>query len=293
MAGATTKARAKTKKAKKTVKKTAARQQAAAKPVQAKGVWLGVDSLHKLTIVVSLALAGLAAALMSPVILPMTVSYLTKDVLLSVISTVFVPAERILWEVDLRWALIGLLLLGAFYSLALLSRWRTVYDKALQGRVWHWRWAYLALALGLLVAMVAALTGIYDWFTLKLIGALTAAGFGFAWLSERQNEKGRGRAVAAYWLGLASVLLPWKFIVCHALFTTLYGLERLPWHAYAAQAVVLLGLILIFVNLRLSNVRSRRLPDYPAAERNYLAVTLLTQVAFATILIVGFAEPGA
>lgn len=235
-------------------------------------------------------LAGLAVALMAPAVFPVTLSYLTRDALLSTDNTVFVPAERVQWDIDLRWVLVGLLVFGALYSLLLLTRWRGTYEKAQNGRIWFWRWVYLALSFALMVEMVAVLTGIYDVFTVKLLGALTGAGFALAWLSERQNEKSKQRVLSAYVLGAVSVLIPLKIIGWHALSTTVYGLVRLPWYVYAAQAAVALGTILIFVSLWLSNTRRRRSADYRVVERNYLTLTLLTQAAFAIVLIVGLAK---
>lgn len=294
MAKKTVKTPVKTKKTKKTAKLATTAQRLSTKNIQNRQLQ-SVNSLHKLIIAGNLTATVLVMALMAPVVLPITVSYLTKDVLLSDIGTVFVPAERVLLDIDLRWILVGLLLSGALYSLLLLTRWRANYTKALEGRVWGWRWVYLALSCGLLTGLVAVLTGIYDVFTVKLMILLTAAGLAFAWLHERQNErKTRGPAVAIYLLGLASVLIPWKFIGWHALFTTVYGLERLPWYVYAAQVVATLGVVLIFVNLWLSksNARSRWTPDYATVERNYLAVALLTQLACAAILVIGLPGPG-
>lgn len=287
MAKTTTKSRAKTKK---TVKKTTAVKRVSTKTAQKQKFQLSANLLHKLTIAGNVILAGLAVAMMAPAVFPITLTYLTKDALLSTESTVFVPAERIQWDVDLRWILVGLLSFGAFYSLLLLTRWSKAYGKAQNGRVWFWRWVYLALSFALMVEMVAVLTGIYDVFTVKLLGALTGAGIALAWFSERQNEKSRKRVVSAYLLGLVSVVIPWKIIGWHALSTSVYGLVRLPWYVYAAQAAVAIGIVLTFANLWLSNSRRKRFADYAVVERNYLIIALLSQVALAAVLVVGFSK---
>lgn len=287
MAKTTTKSRAKTKK---TVKKTAAPKRASTKTTRGLKFSLSADLLHRLIIAGNVILAGLAVAMMTPAVFPVTLSYLTSDALLSTDSTVFVPAERIQWDVDVRWVLVGLLVFGALYSLLLLTRWQSAYKKAQNGRVWFWRWVYLALSFALLVETVAVLTGIYDVLTVKLLGALTGAGFALAWLSERQNEKSRRRVVSAYLLGLVSVVIPWKIIGWHTLSTSVYGLVRLPWYVYAAQAAVALGIILTFANLWLSNTRRKSLADYRLVERNYLTLALLSQAALAIVLIVGLSK---
>lgn len=287
MAKTTTKPRAKTKK---TVKKAAAPKRVSTKTTLGFKFQLSATLLHKLTIGGNVVLAGLVVALMSPAVFPINLSYLTKDALLSTDSTVFVPAERLQWDVDLRWILVGLLAFGAVYSLVLLTRWSKSYDKAQTGRVWLWRWVYLALSTAVAVEIVAILTGIFDMFTLKLLGALTGAGYALAWLSERQNEKARRPVISAFALGLVSVLIPWTIIGGHALATTIYGLERLPWFVYAAQASVGLGVILTFVNLAMSNARHKSFTSYAVVERNYLTLALLSQVALAVVLIVGLSK---
>lgn len=297
MAKKTTTTRGKTKTAKKTAApkkpaKSTSKKAVKAAPAAKRTVKLQLTPvlLQKISLAAHALLAVLTVALMAPVVFPLTLGYLTKDTLLSNEATVFVPAERIQFDLELRWALFALMVFAAIYSLLLLTRWRKSYDKALAGRVHFWRWVYLAVNFMLLTGMAALLSGVYDVLALKLISGLTAAAMAFAWISERQNEKASRPVVSAYVLGLASLLAPWVMIGGYTLATTVYGLERLPWFVYALEGTVLVGAVLTFVNLWMSNVRAKRFADYVSVERGYLVVNALVNVASAVILIVGLSR---
>lgn len=290
MAKTTSKTKAKTKTTKRSVSTRTKSATSVKSTASDKTFGLSARSMHYLNVVSGLVLSLVAVLMMAPAKFPLSLSYLTKDSLLSDQTTVFVAADRVQYDLELRWLLVGLLLFSAIYSILLLTRWKDSYAKALNGRVWFWRWAYLAVSTAVLVKISAITTGVYDIMTLKLLFGLTAGSFALAWLSERQNEKGGKHAASAYLLGLGAMLLPWVAIAASGIATYAYGLVRLPWYAYALKTAVMLGSLLIFLTLWKSNKRSGRFSDYRVSERTYVGLAWLTQAAAAVILITGLSN---
>lgn len=243
---------------------------------------------HKASVVLHLALAVAAGFLMAPALYSLSLSYVTKDAVLSSKETIFAPAERVMVDVDIRWLFVGLLVPGIIYSLLLLTRWRPAYEKAVQGRIYLWRWVYLGVVMAMMLKLASVVSGVEDILVLKTTAALVFLGAAFAWFSERQNEKVRQPVQSAFVLFLLANLLAWGPLLGSLLGTLLYGLVRLPWYAYALSAVVVLSFVGLAVNLYLSNKQSGKWKTYTFVERNYVLIALLSQLAFVAIAILGF-----
>ncbi|MDZ7744266.1 MAG: hypothetical protein U5K77_00685 [Candidatus Saccharibacteria bacterium] len=270
---------------------TKAKTKTAKKPTSTKRTKQPVTllrTLYRLTLIGSILAIVVTWAFMAATYFSWTVRYLTTNPLADSQDASLVSAERILMDIDLRVLLAVLLGVSAVYSLLLLTRWRSSYEKAMTKRVYVWRWVYLAVTMGLLTSVVAMLSGISDVAVLKLISGIVVIGFGLAWLSERQNEKARKFVPSAYILSVLAVFLPWLLILFTTLATTLYGFESLAGHVYAVQGIVLIGLVLLFANLWLSNRRRSAWKDYAVVERNYILIAYGLQFVSVAVLIAGF-----
>lgn len=265
-----------------TVRKTSVSRVKTASPIIGK-----TRNLHKLNLVLQLMLAGMVVFMMNPLYHVLSLSHVTNDALLSVNETVFVPAEKVLFDFDLRWLLLAMIAASAIYSLLLLSRWRTSYEKAQTGRIYMWRWVFFAVTASIMVSVAAVLSGIEDLFTLKMAGWLMIFAMGLAWLSEVQHEKAGRPTGAPFWLALLSGLAAMSAAIGSLVGTTLFGMVRFPWYVYAVNAVVLLSFLFVLLNLRLVNRRAGQSNDYPFAERNYVLIFMLSQLVITAVAIAG------
>lgn len=216
----------------------------------------------------------------------LTIGHLAKDSLLSDNRTVFAPAVRVLFDVEVRWLVIVTMFMSAVLPLLYITKLEARYKERLQtSRVVPWRWIDLALTSALMVETVALLSGIQDIMALKLIGALTAVTYGLRWLGERQNNQGGAVDWSAYHISLFSGLVPWLMIAAYAVSTGLYGMVRMPWFVYALYGGGLVG----FVGMAANQLKSYRQPtlNYQMIERNYVNLNVLTKLGFAVILIIG------
>jgi hypothetical protein len=280
---AKTKTTNKTSAAKTTTKATQAK--APAKTVNV----LKLRSLHMTSAGVFILLAILAGMFMKSDSYQLTIGYLTKDIL-AADQTVLAPAIRSVYDVQVRWLLVVILVLSAVLPLLYLTSWEKKYTQAVtKSRTVVWRWIDFAVTAALMVETVALLSGVQDIVVLKLIAGLIALSLGLGWIAERQNNGATKPAWAVYTAGVVAGVLPWILIAVSAIATVVYGSAWSPWYVYALYAVTVAGSAALAC-IQFANYRRRIAAwqqNYLVVERNYLAVNLLTKAAFAIVLITG------
>lgn len=227
------------------------------------------------------ASAAAVAFLAKASTIQLTLPHATKDELASGTQTVFAPAAHVMLDIDVRWYLVAVLVVSATFSLARATRLKAVERRDLEARVSTWRWVDFALTIGALVALVALFFGIQDYVAVKFMGISVVASYFFAWLAEREVDVKQAKRFGV--AGIIAGLLPWFFVATALYGTYLYGMVRLTWYVYAVAAVVFVGQYFIARNQRLA----ARATNYLFAERNYVALNLLTKIAVAAIVVVG------
>lgn len=237
-------------------------------------------------------LAAVAGTYMLPKAYQLTAGYLTRDELASETSTVFAPATRVMYDVEIRWVLVALLLASAVLPVLYLTRLQRAYSERLKGRVMAWRWIDFAVTGALMVEITALLSGIQDLATLKLAGGLIALAAVFSWLAERQNADAVERSWGAFNASLASLGLAGLAVALYGVSTPLYGILRSPWYVYALYGVLVTSFVLFAINQAYQHRRFRGWKNYVTAERNHLVIGMLSKVAFAIILIIGLYNKG-
>ncbi len=252
---------------------------------------VGTLGIRRILVLASLLYAGLAVAagvLMNNSTYQLTVDYLTKDELLSQATTVFVPASRVVYDLEIKWAVVALMIISLVLPLLYLTRMERRYNQALKGRVIPWRWIDVGITSALMMEVIALLSGVQSLTTLKLIAGVTGLTAILGWISERQNENAPQPVWSAYVTGFIGCALTWVAIAGYAVSTHLFGFIRYPWYVYALYVFGILGLGLLSLNLLNQHRRKGNLRSYPIVERNYLLINAATKAAFAVILIVGF-----
>lgn len=246
--------------------------------------------LHTLFVAFNLLLAGATMLAMAPAIYPLSLGYVTDNLLSSTdTQTVLVPASRVILDYDIRWELLALLAVAFVYSLLVITRWRKGYEKAQdKGRIYLWRWVYLGVSGALIIKLAGVVNGVDDLVALKLSAALMLLAMGFAWLSERQNEKARKPVWSAFLLLALSGFLSFSMIVASMIGTAIYGMVSLPAHAYMVGGLALVNFLLIGMTLKFSNKRTGRWKDYAYVEQWYSIASALSIIAIAGVLITAF-----
>jgi hypothetical protein len=245
-------------------------------------------SLHLVSVGVFALLAIAAGFLMNDSMASLTIGHLTRDVVQSTDQTVFTQAVYNLYDIELRWVVVALMATSAVLPLLYLTRLKGQYQSFVEKtRLAPYRWIEAGLIGALMTETVAVLYGVTDVITLKLIAGLALIAALFGMIAERQNDKATQPVKSAYQAGVFAGILPLLAIGASGLATYMYGLVRSPWYVYAAYAVLVVSFALASLSQWKFISRSSKVNTTLAAERNYVALSLLTRVVFAVVLIVG------
>lgn len=251
---------------------------------------LTAGTLRKLNFIkaaVFTLLAVAAGMLMTAATYPLSVGYQAKDELLSLTAgkTAFVHGTQAIYDIEIRWLLVGFLALAAILSLLAATRWRAKYEASLVTGVSPLRWIGLGVTSAIMVETIALLSGISDIFTLKIVAGLVLATTALGWVVEKRNRQAGRPVWSEYVVSLFVGSLPWLLIGGYAAATWVYGLIRYPWYVYALIGSTLLGFSLLAAN------QYKRIDSWKnnlVVERNYLLIGFATKAAFAAILILAF-----
>lgn len=248
----------------------------------------GLRRLHLFAVVLFAALAVAAGVFMTSDTFQLTVGHLAKDDLASTETTVFTPAVKAVYDVEIRWVVVGILAVSAVLPLLYVTRLESRYAAFLRNsRMVPWRWIDLGITAGLMVMTVALLSGVNDIMVLKVLGDIVVVGGLLALIAERQNNNEDKPVWSAFWTGVFACIVPWILIAVYAVSTTVDGGVRYPWFVYALYAVVFGGGGLVVANARKQFRAVGNWKNYMFVERNYVAASVLTKAAFAIVLIVG------
>lgn len=247
-----------------------------------------LKQLNVITAVLSAGLAVLAGVFMNHRSYQLVTGLLTKDELASRASTVFVPATHLVYDLEIRYAVVAIMAASAILPLLYLTRFKRQYTASLASKAHLWRWLEMAIIGAATFELFALLSGVQDIMTLKLLGGLVVVSGLLAWLAEIQKTEVAVRPMRiTYALSVIAGALPWFMIAVYTAATPLYGMVRNSWFVYALFGVGLLSFIVTALNLRKQLRRTVDVVSYEVVERNYLLINLISRVAFATILITG------
>lgn len=232
-------------------------------------------------------LAIAAGMLMNTASAQIYLGHLSQDELASRASTVLVPAATAIMEVEFRWLLVGLLVTSAVLALLRATRYFALDTAASKTRVNPLRWVEFALTGAIAFEIAALLNGLQDAVAIKLsIISIVLAAF-FAWMFERENAATGKPAKALYYASAAAVVFPVLALAGSMYGTYVYGMERSPWYAYAAAAIVAAWLLITVRSVWGNFLRRNGTHDAAIVSRNYNRLSVVSKVALAIALIVG------
>lgn len=212
--------------------------------------------------------------------------HLAKDELASRTGTVLAPAAHALYEVEFKWLLVTLLATAAIIAFLRGTRYYAQEQAGIKARVQRSRWIDFGITGALMFEIVALMNGLQDAVALKLsIVSILVAAY-LAWVYERENAVTNKPSRSIYGATLVLIVLPVVVLAATMASTYFYSDVRSAWYAYAAAAVVGLGLILTVRMLNSAKNRSS-VGDYYFADRNYNILSAGTKVALAAVVITG------
>jgi Heliorhodopsin len=222
---------------------------------------------------------------------PITVSYLANDSLLSKVENdaVFSPAVQHLFDLDLSYAVAGLLfVLALAHAIAALRR--RSYEAAVDTASSTFRWVTSFLALGGSVLLVAILVGVQDIVGLLLLTAFVATSSFVALLAERlvRDRSGVIHKTFLYRVHFAAYFVPIAALAVYLMASSMYDGTLPAYVNYLFASVVVLSFFLTSI-LRMQLAAEKKWSDYAYAEKAYLitAFVLVSATAwqiFASVL---------
>lgn len=243
-----------------------------------------LHGLHLLSAGLFLLLALAAGYFMNNTSYQLTLGHLAKDEIASKVSPVLVPAVQSVFDVQVRWIVVVIMLIAIILPALYLTKLTVRYaDFLKKTRMLPLRWLDYAVIGALMVETIALISGVSDLPTLKLLAGLVVLSAATGLIAERQNNVALTPVRSSYFLSMAAGLLPLLFILSYAVATIVYGTSQVPWYLYGLYAVVVFYYLLWMRNMRMH----LRGADNMIVERNYLSIGLLAKFAFAIILIVG------
>lgn len=236
--------------------------------------------VYVVSIVLSIALGLLVILGMNHTAYQLVLNFWGSNDLASHSTTVFAPANRVVWEIQARWFLFVLLLIGLIVD-ALFLNSKTSKKKVKEEVSTKFRSLDFGLTSGLIILIVAILSGVQDIPVLLIIWALVLlASLTFAHALKLKSIKDSKNLVL---ISNLIRLLPWLVIAVYACSTIVYGMVRSPWYVYVVYLIGLFDLGLIFYLSSLINNRNKNQRD----DIEILIYNRLFKAVFVVVLVIG------
>ena len=248
---------------------------------------VSLQNLNLMSAVLFLGLAIAAGVFMKSTTFETTVTHLTANKL---DGGVIVAAYRHFVDVDLRWLLVGFLGLSALGPLLHATTMKAKYAASTKAKVMPWRWVEQGVLQALMVSIVALLLGFQDVVGLKLIAVSILVVNLLSWYAEREFLTDVKQAAKSHLFAMILAGLSVLYLGSSLLATYVYGQVRASWYVYAAFSVIVLTLLMQSIK-QMKYLRGHKAyKNYDALETRYVALGLVSKLAFAVVLIVGFAK---
>ncbi|MCA9332501.1 hypothetical protein KDA00_01365 [Candidatus Saccharibacteria bacterium] len=246
-----------------------------------------LQKIYALSIAAYIAVIGAAYMLMNSTSYQLSVGYWAKDDLASVNGTQFAPATQGLLDIQVKWIVMALAITSIIIPALYLTKLKSYHADGLKNKVLPLRWLDMAIASMIMVETAAILSGVLDLGTLKLVGGLMLVTMVLGWMAEKRTAQDGKPATAKYYLSMVTGLLPWLLIAMYAISTYIFGELRTAWFVYAIYVVLIVAASFIGKHQLESMKGLGKLKDYNVVEQKYALYSLLTRLAFASILIIG------
>jgi hypothetical protein len=216
--------------------------------------------------------------------LPITTNYLSKDVLTSMAAghTVLVATTRQLTTVNLKILVALILLIAGVAHLLSGTYWRPFYERNLQKGANPIRWIEYCLGTGLLIVVIALVTGVSDISSLIILFLLLAIANLCGLAMEQFNQGRRKLNWLGYIMGSISGAGAWLVLAIYSLGAINYG-SGVSGYVYA----VLISIFVLFIGFAVKYKTIGQWKNYLYVEKIYLLLELATLTALAWQIFAG------
>lgn len=232
--------------------------------------------------------AGVILALGISSYYPITVSYLAKDPLLSMDGkSILSSASRTIFDVNIVYILLTLLLFGVIYHLLIATILKKRYESSIKKEINQYYWVDTAVSGSLIMVGLCLLLGIYDFASILMIVILMffMSAMGFLTESLKSSQKLFNRPI--YYLGCISLSVVWVVLAISIWNTAVIGGGKIDGFVYLSALSVLFLACLQQSFLYLATKRQGKWSEYSYIERKDLLLSVITKVLIVWIVIVG------
>ena len=223
--------------------------------------------------------AVLLVAFSKAMTIPVVGGYSAEDPLGSDAAghTVYAPALRHLFDVRVAWVLAAGLLIFALGHLLMATAYRKRYELDLKQGLNRWRWATLGLGGGVLVTVVAMLSGVQYLALLVAILLLTGLAAALVLVNERLQLANKGQTHQLNHmlctLATAAAVFPWVVLAAGAVGSLVFD-GKLPMYMYGVYASGVVLVVAIAVATANRAKRQGKWADDLYVERVYMLLGL-------------------
>jgi hypothetical protein len=226
---------------------------------------------------------------------PVTVNYLTKDVLASAVAgpghMVLSSATRLLFNLNLTLLVAAFFFMSAIAHLVIATVYRSRYEENLKQGINKARWIEYGFSASTMMVAIAMLTGISDIATLLLIFMATMVMNLMGLAMEVYNQKAKQTNWLAYVIGCIAGLVPWVAIGLSLWGAVMYGEGGIPGFVYAIYISMFVLFNSFAINMLLQYRKRGKWASYLYGERMYMILSLVAKTALAWQVFAGALRP--
>src|ERR1035437_93093 len=253
------------------------------------------ESLNKWNrwLAVVYALQGLVILILSTTrTIPVIANYLGVDTrqTQAINRTVFSVGSRHLFDLNLAYIVVAVLLMSAIAHAAIATKLRSVYEKDLKKNINKIRWFEYAFSASTILVVIGLLCGIYDFSSLLMIFLLGSVTYLIAFSMELRNqEKGKTDWLSCVIGGITGILL-WIVFAVYLINSLLSG-GSVPTYVYWIYATTLVLFGGMVANNHMIRTKQGRLKNYLYGETIYMILSLTMKAALVWQIFAGTLRP--
>jgi len=257
------------------------------------------ETLRKLNVATAVLLALQAVALLVfgvAYAVPVYVSHLTGDALQTKLrgTAITAPALHELWNVNVVYLAVAVLLLTAVMYVLIATLWRAKYEAWLKKEKQPLRWVVVAVAGGLMLMTFGLVSGVNEFTDLKSIMAFTVlAGLSAAWLELHPVRNGKldTSTLLGVIIALVSALMPWFIVLSTVLATNIFGSVGVPGYVWLLCAVLAVCWLSFISIMHVTNLKRGKWSHYLTADAWYTGLILVFETVFVWVLFAAVLHP--
>lgn len=245
---------------------------------------IGMSALHAVQGIAVLVLSG-------SVTFPVITSYLTLDSLSAEGMPNLVPANSVVFNLNLAYLVAAFFFMSAIAHFFVATFCRDWYEKNLKNHINKARWFEYAFSASTMMVGIAVLSGIYDLSSLLMIFALTAMMNMMGLIMEITNQKSKITDWTSFIIGSVAGIISWIVIGIYFWGTNTYGSGQIPTFVYWIYVSLFAFFNCFAINMYLQYKGVGRWRDYLYGEKVYMVLSLVAKSVLAWQVFFGALRP--